>query len=262
MNNEIDEKEYLIATIVNEIFTLGNDDGTIYCMRNLLIKCSEINQTTVDSLLDKITNYFDFALNPTEDFLRFIACDSQNSQSNEMKLTIYQKIDDRDLKVLGESPINEAGHDILNAAIIMHDLGMKKNADRLTRIGMKTVLSGAFKDELLLFGNKKIHKAELSKQNRESAAKKRNKYYAISLKIMDETWKKHPTAAINGMNNKILKLIESSGGSEKTVSLSSLERWRKEKGLGPRDLVYPPISFSLVITDETKCILDNLKLES
>lgn len=229
MDSEINPHVEIMGMFISDLFILGvDDDSTVFNLHRLVLTgdydgyegCKDEAKKIIDGIADSFNHY----ANPTEMLLRYLGIDF-----NEISdpLLVHRSIDKRGHKILPDSKICERGHDIINSAFVMHSLGLKENADRLTRAGMKIIINDAFKKEFDNLNKEAAIKNGLSDLNKKKASKPRNPYYGEVMSVIKCTWEKYPCASKTGLIDKL------SFHYHGKVSKNTVSNWVNKSGMQP-----------------------------
>lgn len=217
---------FVISSLVNELFVDGNKSQLINLIKNGFE--SEADNKDVIDLVPNIIKYFELSETPTDEFLDFIGCEKAiGIEPLEDRLKIFLFMDSQNMPFLIDTPIDNEGVLLLNSAIALHGLGLKNNADQITRIAMKIIFETVFSDEIYLSNFKKLAKKAISDAQRIRAKKPRSVYYSEVMDVISLTWARYPAAP------KTALLDALSAHYYRKVSRNALDNWISMSGLRP-----------------------------
>jgi hypothetical protein len=147
------------------------------------------------NMVNNIIHYFECSDNPVEEFLYFIGIDSAETERGDQSINTLLYMDEKKTPFLTDIPLSGDGVTVLNAALALHFVGMKNNADDLTKIGIKLLMEGVFSDELSIREFNEIAQKAISDAQREKAKRPRNPYYSEVIEVIKLTWGKYPCGA-------------------------------------------------------------------
>ncbi|HHE4876246.1 hypothetical protein [Morganella morganii] len=231
IDGEFNPHVYLMECFIRDLFTLAMDDdnSSLRLFRHTLIgdyKCKD----ECRKIIEIVANSFNHYTNPTEMLLMYLGIDFDDfNDFNDFNdpLLVHRSIDKRGRKILADAKICERGHDIINAAFVMYSLGLKENADRLTRVGMEIIVNDAFKKEFDNLNKEDTIKNGLSDLNRKKASKPRSKYYDEVMFVIKATWEKYPNASQTKLLDKLCLHYADK------VTRNTLLNWIKKSGARP-----------------------------
>ncbi|EPN1930295.1 hypothetical protein ACTV70_001818 [Cronobacter dublinensis] len=224
-NSEVNFRAMIVGTYINELFVDGTDSVSISILREALkIGGSE---SSARSMVNIIISYFETSDKPLEEFLDFIGVESNHSDSDDEYIKTLLYMDEKQTPFLTDVPLSGDGVTVLNAALALHFLGMKNNADNLAKVGVKLLMEGVFRDEISLNEFNEITQKAISESQREKAKRPRSPYYSEVIEVIRLTWEKYPCGAKTALLDALAAHYHGK------VSRNALDNWITLSGLRP-----------------------------
>lgn len=224
-HSEMNIRATIVATFINDLFIDGIDSTAITVLREAFK--AEGSANPARRMVNHIISYFESSDKPLEEFLYFIGADNNNSDSDEQYIKMLLYMDEKQTPFLADVPLSGDGVTVLNAALALHFLGMKNNADNLAKVGVKLLMEGVFSDEISLSEFNEIAQKAISESQRKKAKRPRSPYYSEVIEIIRLTWEKYPCGA------KTALLDALSAHYHGKVSRNALDNWITLSGLRP-----------------------------
>ncbi|MEV8830006.1 hypothetical protein AB0063_16710 [Klebsiella pneumoniae] len=224
-NSEVNFRTMIVGTYINELFVDGTDSVSISILREALKAGG--SESSARSMVNIIISYFETSDKPLEEFLDFIGVESNHSDSDEEYIKTLLYMDEKQTPFLTDVPLSGDGVTVLNAALALHFLGMKNNADNLAKVGVKLLMEGVFRDEISLNEFNEIAQKAISESQREKAKRPRSPYYSEVIEVIRLTWAKYPCGAKTALLDALAAHYHGK------VSRNALDNWITLSGLRP-----------------------------
>lgn len=220
------EEYYFVATFINDLFCGGIESDAVRILKSAY-SGGELCKNVL-TIVERVVEHFEKSKEPTKEFLEYIgAPEIQEDISLDKILSVYQRMDNDGTDILVFDYFGCDGKKILNSAVMLYGLGLTKNADELTRIGLRSFINYVFKDERALEEIKEISSDVISNSQREKAKKPRNPYYSEVIEVIRLTWEMYPCAPKTGLIDDLAVHYH------KKVSRNSINSWIESSGLRP-----------------------------
>ncbi|WP_290540061.1 MULTISPECIES: hypothetical protein [unclassified Leclercia] len=224
-HGEMSIRAAIVATFINELFTDGTDSMAISILRDGFK--IDASASLARNMVNNIIHYFECSDNPVEEFLYFIGIESAETERGDQSINTLLYMDEKQTPFLTDIPLSGDGVTVLNAALALHFVGMKNNADSLARIGIKLLMEGVFSDELSIREFNEIAQKAISEAQREKAKRPRNPYYSEVIEVIKLTWGKYPCGAKTALLDALAAHYHGK------VSRNALDNWISLSGLRP-----------------------------
>ncbi|MCM7731637.1 hypothetical protein ACOTW9_20730 [Enterobacter cloacae complex sp. IR5378] len=224
-HGEMNIRATIVATFINDLFVDGIDSTAITVLREAFKTDGSANPAR--RMVNNIISYFENSDKPLEEFLYFIGVDSNNTDSDKQYIKTLLYMDEKQTPFLADVPLSGDGITVLNAALALHFLGMKNNADNLAKVGIKLLMEGVFSDEISLKEFNEIAQKAISESQREKAKRPRSPYYSEVIEVIKLTWEKYPCGAKTALLDALAAHYHGK------VSRNALDNWITLSGLRP-----------------------------
>lgn len=224
-HSEMSIRSTIVATFINELFVDGTGSMVISVLREGFN--SDASATSARNVVNNIINYFECSDNPIEELLYFIGVESDEVGNDEQSINTLLYMDKKQIPFLSDIPLSGDGVTVLNAALVLHSMGMKNNANDLAKIGVKLLMEGVFSDGISLREFNEIARKAISEAQREKAKRPRSPYYSEVIEVIRLTWGKYPCGA------KTALLDALAANYHGKVSRNALDNWISLSGLRP-----------------------------
>lgn len=224
-HGEMSIRATIVATFINELFIDGTDSTAISILREGFN--TDTSASLARNMVNNIIHYFECSDNPIEEFLYFIGIENTETRCNEQSINTLLYMDEKQTPFLTDIPLSGDGITVLNAALALHFVGMKNNADNLAKVGIKLLMEGVFSDEISAREFNEIAQKAISDAQREKAKRPRSPYYSEVIEVIKLTWEKYPCGA------KTALLDALSAHYHGKVSRNALDNWISLSGLRP-----------------------------
>ncbi|MCS4387241.1 hypothetical protein [Klebsiella quasipneumoniae] len=224
-HGEMGIRATIVATFINELFIDGTDSAAISVLRNGFK--ADASSGLARNMVNNIIHYFECSDDPIEEFLYFIGIENSETKSNEQSINTLLYMDEKQTPFLTDIPLSGDGVTLLNAALALHFVGMKNNANNLARIGIKLLMEGVFSDEISIREFNEVARKAISDAQREKAKKPRSPYYSEVIEVIKLTWEKYPCGAKTALLDALAAHYHGK------VSRNALDNWISLSGLRP-----------------------------
>lgn len=224
-HGEMDIRATIVATFINELFIDGTDSAAISVLRDGFK--ADASSSLARNMVNNIIHYFECSDDPIEEFLYFIGIENSETKSNEQSINTLLYMDEKQTPFLTDIPLSGDGVTLLNAALALHFIGMKNNANNLARIGIKLLMEGVFSDEISIREFNEVARKAISDAHREKAKKPRSPYYSEVIEVIKLTWEKYPCGAKTALLDALAAHYHGK------VSRNALDNWISLSGLRP-----------------------------
>ncbi|EPH0647858.1 MULTISPECIES: hypothetical protein [Klebsiella pneumoniae complex] len=224
-HGEMDIRATIVATFINELFIDGTDSAAISVLRDGFK--ADASSSLARNMVNNIIHYFECSDDPIEEFLYFIGIENSETKSNEQSINTLLYMDEKQTPFLTDIPLSGDGVTLLNAALALHFIGMKNNANNLARIGIKLLMEGVFSDEISIREFNEVARKAISDAQREKAKKPRSPYYSEVIEVIKLTWEKYPCGAKTALLDALAAHYHGK------VSRNALDNWISLSGLRP-----------------------------
>ncbi|MCY2261003.1 hypothetical protein OW930_16670 [Klebsiella pneumoniae] len=224
-HGEMDIRATIVATFINELFIDGTDSAAISVLRDGFK--ADASSSLARNMVNNIIHYFECSDDPIEEFLYFIGIENSETKSNEQSINTLLYMDEKQTPFLTDIPLSGDGVTLLNAALALHFIGMKNNANNLARIGIKLLMEGVFSDEISIREFNEVARKAISDAQREKAKKPRSPYYSEVIEVIKLTWGKYPCGAKTALLDALAAHYHGK------VSRNALDNWISLSGLRP-----------------------------
>ncbi len=224
-HGEMDIRATIVATFINELFIDGTDSAAISVLREGFK--ADASSSLACNMVNNIIHYFECSDDPIEEFLYFIGIENSETKSNEQSINTLLYMDEKQTPFLTDIPLSGDGVTLLNAALALHFIGMKNNANNLARIGIKLLMEGVFSDEISIREFNEVARKAISDAQREKAKKPRSPYYSEVIEVIKLTWEKYPCGAKTALLDALAAHYHGK------VSRNALDNWISLSGLRP-----------------------------
>lgn len=224
-HGEMSIRATIVAMFINDIFIDGTDSTAISILREGFN--TDTSASLARNMVNNIIHYFECSDNPIEEFLYFIGIENTETRCNEQSINTLLYMDEKQTPFLTDIPLSGDGITVLNAALALHFVGMKNNADNLAKVGIKLLMEGVFSDEISAREFNEIAQKAISDAQREKAKRPRSPYYSEVIEVIKLTWEKYPCGA------KTALLDALSAHYHGKVSRNALDNWISLSGLRP-----------------------------
>jgi len=178
-------------------------------------------------MVNNIISYFECSDNPIDELLYFIGVEGGEERIDEQSIKTMLYMDEKQTPFLTDVPLSGEGVTVLNAALALHFMGMKNNANSLARVGVKLLMEGVFSDEISIREFNEIAKKAISDSQREKAKKPRNPYFSEVIEVIRLTWERYPCAPKTALLDALAVYYY------RKVSRNALDNWIGLSGLRP-----------------------------
>ncbi|KLE40914.1 MULTISPECIES: hypothetical protein [Klebsiella] len=224
-HGEMGIRATIVATFINELFIDGTDSAAISVLRDGFK--ADASSSLARNMVNNIIHYFECSDDPIEEFLYFIGIEKSETKSNEQSINTLLYMDEKQTPFLTDIPLSGDGVTLLNAALALHFVGMKNNANNLARIGIKLLMEGVFSDEISIREFNEVARKAISDAQREKAKKPRSPYYSEVIEVIKLTWEKYPCGAKTALLDALAAHYHGK------VSRNALDNWISLSGLRP-----------------------------
>ncbi|WP_256972432.1 hypothetical protein [Klebsiella quasipneumoniae] len=224
-HGEMGIRATIVATFINELFIDGTDSAAISVLRDGFK--ADASSSLARNMVNNIIHYFECSDDPIEKFLYFIGIEKSETKSNEQSINTLLYMDEKQTPFLTDIPLSGDGVTLLNAALALHFVGMKNNANNLARIGIKLLMEGVFSDEISIREFNEVARKAISDAQREKAKKPRSPYYSEVIEVIKLTWEKYPCGAKTALLDALAAHYHGK------VSRNALDNWISLSGLRP-----------------------------
>ncbi|MDK6952164.1 hypothetical protein QP384_15745 [Klebsiella pneumoniae] len=224
-HGKMDIRATIVATFINELFIDGTDSAAISVLREGFK--ADASSSLARNMVNNIIHYFECSDDPIEEFLYFIGIENSETKSNEQSINTLLYMDEKQTPFLTDIPLSGDGVTLLNAALALHFIGMKNNANNLARIGIKLLMEGVFSDEISIREFNEVARKAISDAQREKAKKPRSPYYSEVIEVIKLTWEKYPCGAKTALLDALAAHYHGK------VSRNALDNWISLSGLRP-----------------------------
>ena len=224
-HGEMGIRATIVATFINELFIDGTDSAAISVLRDGFK--ADASSSLTRNMVNNIIHYFECSDDPIEEFLYFIGIEKSETKSNEQSINTLLYMDEKQTPFLTDIPLSGDGVTLLNAALALHFVGMKNNANNLARIGIKLLMEGVFSDEISIREFNEVARKAISDAQREKAKKPRSPYYSEVIEVIKLTWEKYPCGAKTALLDALAAHYHGK------VSRNALDNWISLSGLRP-----------------------------
>ncbi|EPM1426914.1 hypothetical protein RFD88_004044 [Klebsiella pneumoniae] len=224
-HGEMDIRATIVAMFINELFIDGTDSAAISVLREGFK--ADASSSLARNMVNNIIHYFECSDDPIEEFLYFIGIENSETKSNEQSINTLLYMDEKQTPFLTDIPLSGDGVTLLNAALALHFIGMKNNANNLARIGIKLLMEGVFSDEISIREFNEVARKAISDAQREKAKKPRSPYYSEVIEVIKLTWEKYPCGAKTALLDALAAHYHGK------VSRNALDNWISLSGLRP-----------------------------
>lgn len=224
-HGEMGIRATIVATFINELFIDGTDSAAISVLRDGFK--AHASSSLARNMVNNIIHYFECSDDPIEEFLYFIGIENSETKSNEQSINTLLYMDEKQTPFLTDIPLSGDGVTLLNAALALHFVGMKNNANNLARIGIKLLMEGVFSDEISIREFNEVARKAISDAQREKAKKPRSPYYSEVIEVIKLTWEKYPCGAKTALLDALAAHYHGK------VSRNALDNWISLSGLRP-----------------------------
>lgn len=224
-HGEMDIRATIVATFINELFIDGTDSAAISVLRDGFK--ADASSSLARNMVNNIIHYFECSDDPIGEFLYFIGIENSETKSNEQSINTLLYMDEKQTPFLTDIPLSGDGVTLLNAALALHFIGMKNNANNLARIGIKLLMEGVFSDEISIREFNEVARKAISDAQREKAKKPRSPYYSEVIEVIKLTWEKYPCGAKTALLDALAAHYHGK------VSRNALDNWISLSGLRP-----------------------------
>ncbi|WP_405081003.1 hypothetical protein ACI51X_18520 [Pectobacterium versatile] len=224
-NNEMSIRATIVATFINELFVDGTGSMAISILRDAFKYDTSANYAR--NIVNYIISYFERSDNPIREFIYFIGVEGDEIKNDEQSIKTLLYMDEKQTPFLTDISLSGDGVTVLNAALALHFIGMKNNADCLARIGIKLLMEGVFSDEISIREFNEIAQKAISEAQREKAKRPRSPYYAEVIEVIRLTWGKYPCGAKTALLDALAAHYHGK------VSRNALDNWIALSGLRP-----------------------------
>ncbi|MCE0155254.1 hypothetical protein LVT83_16580 [Klebsiella pneumoniae] len=224
-HGEMDIRATIVATFINELFIDCTDSAAISVLREGFK--ADASSSLARNMVNNIIHYFECSDDPIEEFLYFIGIENSETKSNEQSINTLLYMDEKQTPFLTDIPLSGDGVTLLNAALALHFIGMKNNANNLARIGIKLLMEGVFSDEISIREFNEVARKAISDAQREKAKKPRSPYYSEVIEVIKLTWEKYPCGAKTALLDALAAHYHGK------VSRNALDNWISLSGLRP-----------------------------
>lgn len=224
-HGEMGIRATIVATFINELFIDGTDSAAISVLRDGFK--ADASSSLARNMVNNIIHYFECSDDPIEEFLYFIGIENSETKSNEQSINTLLYMDEKQTPFLTDIPLSGDGVTLLNAALALHFIGMKNNANNLARIGIKLLMEGVFSDEISIREFNEVARKAISDAQREKAKKPRSPYYSEVIEVIKLTWEKYPCGAKTALLDALAAHYHGK------VSRNALDNWISLSGLRP-----------------------------
>lgn len=215
----------IVATFINDMFVDGTDSMTISMLRDGLK--SDASTSHARNVVNHIISYFECSDNPIDELLYFIGVEDVEAKIDEQSIKTTLHMDEKQIPFLINVQLSGDGVTVLNAALALHFMRMKNNADNLARIGIKLLIEEIFRDEISLKEFNEIAQKAISDSQREKAKRPRSPYYSEVIEVIRLTWEKYPCGAKTALLDALAAHYHGK------VSRNALDNWIALSGLRP-----------------------------
>ena len=143
-HGEMGIRATIVATFINDLLIDGTDSTAISILRDGFK--TDASASFARNMVNNLIHYFESSDNPIEEFLYFIGIESAEAERGEQSINTLLYMDEKQTPFLTDIPLSGDGVTVLNAALALHFVGMKNNADNLARIGIKLLMEAVFSD--------------------------------------------------------------------------------------------------------------------
>lgn len=224
-HSEMSFRATIVATFINELFVDGIDSTAISVLRDGFKVDASAHSSR--NMINNIINYFECSDNPIEELLYFIGIENDETGSDDQSINTLLYMDKKQTPFLTDIPLSGDGVTVLNAALALHFIGMKNNADNLARVGVKLLMEGFFSDEISIREFNEIAQKAISAAQREKAKRPRSPYYSEVIEVIRLTWEKYPCGAKTALLDALAAHYHGK------VSRNALDNWISLSGLRP-----------------------------